>query len=135
MLTYADVCRRIRAGYISPSMPTPTSNAATRPPPASQRAGGGGGGGGGGGAPVSHAPASVPLKQVEGRGKEAVDTKWEAVRNKVRKAMFETFQTHQEAFAAIDPESGGACFFFINFSSIFSPIFFPRTKSLGSLLP
>ena len=98
---------------------------------------GGGGGGGAGGAPVSHAPASVPLKQVEGRGKEAVDTKWEAVRNKVRKAMFETFHTHQEALAAIDPESGGACFFFKKkCSSIFSPFFFlRRTKWLGLLLP
>jgi hypothetical protein len=64
---------------------------------------------------------------VEGRGKVAVDTKWEAVRNKVRKAMFETFQTHQEAFAAIDPESGGACLFFFKLFFHFFSFFFYQT--------
>jgi hypothetical protein len=65
---------------------------------------------------------------VEGRGKEAaVDTKWEAVQNKVRKAMFETFHTHQEALAAIDPESGGACFFYFKIVLAFFPPFFSET--------
>ena len=98
---------QLRANYRSPALPSSSSNlktsAATSRSLSALHA-----------MPAIHAsspPAAMSSSSVlvatasEGT---RINTVWEAVRVKVRKAAFEQFQTHEEALAGLDPENAGA---------------------------
>ena len=58
---------------------------------------------------VSTAPSSVPTFQAGPEKSQAgPDNAWEQVKKKVSKAVFEKFQTNQEALNFLDPEDPGA---------------------------
>jgi len=98
---------QLRANYQSPALPSSSSNlktsaatswslSALHAMPALHASS----------PPAAMSSSSVPVTTAsEGT---RINTVWEAVRVKVRKAAFEQFQTHEEALAGLDPENAGS---------------------------